>query len=233
MRATEAEASAPKPVRWSEFCREYADARWRTCAANTRESLADSLAAVSLAMVERGDGVPPDKDLRLAVRWAVVPGHRGEEPPAELKAAHDWLSMSDRPLIDLYDPKVFRDVLYRLGYRLDGKAFAGDTMRRRRRALDTALEYAVDVGALTDDPLQRQRGKRLGSNDAVDRRVLVNAVQGRQLLTAVSYIGSVHRSRGRRLVAFYAVMLYAALRPAEVVGLRFPTARCRRRPRTS
>ena len=45
-------------------------------------------------------------------------------------------------------------------------------------------------------------------------------VQGRQLLTAVSYVGSVHRNRGRRLVAFYAVMLYAGLRPAEAVGLR-------------
>jgi hypothetical protein len=53
----------------------------------------------------------------------------------------------------------------------------------------------------------------------VDRRVLENPVQGRQLLTAVSYVGSYHRNRGRRLVAFYAVVLYAALRPAEVIGL--------------
>jgi integrase len=57
-------------------------------------------------------------------------------------------------------------------------------------------------------------------NGKVDRRVLVNPTQGTQLLTAVSYVGSVHRNRGRRLVAFFAVMLYAALRPAEAVGLR-------------
>lgn len=60
----------------------------------------------------------------------------------------------------------------------------------------------------------------MGSDDVVDRRVLVNAVQGRQLLTAVSYVGSWHRNRGRRLVAFYAVLYYAGLRPAEAVGLR-------------
>lgn len=48
----------------------------------------------------------------------------------------------------------------------------------------------------------------------------MNAVQGVQLLTAVSYIGSVHRNRGRRLVAFFACLLFAALRPAEAVGLR-------------
>ncbi len=212
--------AAPEPARWFEFSREYAEARWRTSAAKTRESLADSFAAVSLAMVERGEGVPPDKDLRLAVRWAMVPEHCDEQPPVDLRSAYEWLCTSDLPVSALEDPKVFREVQYRLGYRLDGKPSAGDTVRRRRRALNTALEYAVDAGHLTSNPLQRSRGKRAGANDVVDRRVLVNAVQGRQLLAAVSYIGSYHRNRGRRLVAFYAVMLYAALRPAEVVGLR-------------
>ncbi|MFJ2635997.1 tyrosine-type recombinase/integrase [Streptomyces sp. NPDC087422] len=218
--AAAAEDAEPDPVLWFEFCREYAEARWRTSAAKTRESLADSLAAVSLAMVRQGEGMPSDKELRLAVRWAMVPAHRDERPPAELKPAYEWLSTSSRPVVDLGDPKVFREVMYRLGYRLDGKAAAGDTMRRRRRALNTALEYAIDAGILTENPLQRTKGKRLGSNDAVDRRVLVNAVQGRQLLAAVSYVGSWHRNRGRRLVAFYAVLLYAALRPAEAAGLR-------------
>jgi integrase len=223
VRAAEAaanEAEVTELARWFEFCREYAEARWRTSAAKTREGLADSFAAVSLAMVERREGVPSDEALRLAVRWAMVPAHRGEEPPDALKAAYEWLSTNDLSVSALEDPKVFREVTYRLDYRLDGKPSAGDTMRRRRRALNTALEYAVDAGLLTANPLQRTRGKRAGANDAVDRRVLVNPVQGRQLLTAVSYVGSHHRARGRRLVAFYAVMLYAGMRPAEAVGLR-------------
>jgi integrase len=78
----------------------------------------------------------------------------------------------------------------------------------------------VEAGALRENPLQSVRMARLSSKDAVDPRVLVNPIQGRQLLTAVSYVGSWHRKRGRRLVAFYAVMYYAALRPAEVVGIR-------------
>jgi hypothetical protein len=69
-----AEAAAPAPVRWLDFCGEYAEARWRTSAAKTREGLADSLAAVTLAMVTRGEAMPPDTELRLAMRWAVVPG---------------------------------------------------------------------------------------------------------------------------------------------------------------
>lgn len=215
-----AEAAAPEPMRWLEFCREYVGARWRTSAAKSRESIADSLAAVGLAMVTR-DGAPADEDLRRALRWAVVPAHQEDEPPADLKAAFEWLRTKSRAVSDLEDPKVFRDVQYRLSYRLDGKPSAGDTVRRRRRALNTALEYAVDAGLLDGNPLQRIKAKRTGSNDLVDRRVLVNAVQGRQLLTAVSYVGSWHRNRGRRLVAFFAVLLYAALRPAEAAGLRW------------
>jgi len=220
--ATEAAeaAEAKAPVRWFEFCRKYVAGRWRTSAAKSRESMADGLAAVALAMVQRRDGVPDDADLRLAFRWGIVPANAGQDPPAELKAAYDWLTTSDRPVVDLVDAEVFEDVQYRLSYRLDGIRAAGETYKRRRRALNTALEHAADVGELPENPLQRARRKRVGSDAVVDRRVLVNAVQGRQLLTAVSYVGSWHRNRGRRLVAFYAVLYYAGLRPAEAVGLR-------------
>ncbi len=213
-------AAAQETLRWFEFCRKYVAGRWRTSAAKTREGMADSLAAASLAMVRRGDGVPPDGQLRLAFRWGIVPANAGEDPPAELKAAYDWLTTADRPVLDMTDAEVFEDVLYRIGYKLDGTPAAGDTYRRRRRALNTALEHAVVSGELPENPLQRARRKRVGSNDVVDPRVLVNALQARQLLAGVSYVGSWDRCRGRRLVAFYAVLYYAALRPAEAVGLR-------------
>ncbi|WP_405869358.1 tyrosine-type recombinase/integrase [Streptomyces sp. NBC_00005] len=220
--AAEAVEAVDKPrLRWFEFCRKYVAGRWRTSAAKTREGMADSLAAVTLAMVGHGDGAPDDEDLRLAFRWSVVPANAGEKPPAELKAAYDWITTTGRPLGDLTNPEVFEGVLYRLSYKLDGTPAAGDTYRRRRRTLNTALEYAVVAGDLPENPLQRARRKHVGSNDVVDRRVLVNAIQARQLLTAVSYVGSWDRCRGRRLVAFYAVLYYAGLRPAEAVGLRW------------
>ncbi|MFD5860955.1 tyrosine-type recombinase/integrase [Streptomyces chartreusis] len=221
--AAEAAATSvePEPVlRWFEFCRKYVAGRWRTSAAKSREGMADALAAVALAMVKRGEGRPEDTDLRLAFRWGIVPANAEEDAPAELKAAYDWVTTADRPVVDLADADVFEDVLYRLSYLLDGTPAAGDTYRRRRRALNTALEHAVVVGALSENPLQRARRKHIGSNDTVDRGVLVNAVQARQLLTAVSYVGSWGRCRGRRLAAFYAVLYYAGLRPAEAVGLR-------------
>ncbi|WP_329290429.1 tyrosine-type recombinase/integrase [Streptomyces sp. NBC_01455] len=220
VRAAAEAAEVKAPLRWFEFCRKYIAGRWRTSAAKSRESMADGLAAVALAMVQRGEDVPADTDLRLAFRWGIVPANEGEEPPAELQAAYEWLTTWDRPVLDLSDPEIFEDVQYRLSYRLDGVRAAGETYKRRRRALNTALEHAVDLGELPENPLQRARRKRMGSDDVVDRRVLVNAVQGRQLLTAVSYVGSWGRKRGRRLVAFYAVLYYAGLRPAEAVGLR-------------
>lgn len=219
-RAVENTETGKASFDWFSFARDYLAGRWRESAAKSRESIADSLATVALAMVERNDDTPPDKDLRLALRWAVVPANKEAEPPRHLKEAYDWLSTASRPVTDLEKPEVLREVQYRLSFRMDGTTAAGDTFRRRRRALNAALEHAVDAGIFAENPLRRVRRKRLGAGDTVDPRVLVNPVQGRQLLTAVSYIGSWHRKRGRRLVAFYAVMLYAALRPAEAVGLR-------------
>ncbi|MEV6056992.1 hypothetical protein [Streptomyces sp. NPDC052107] len=138
-------ADAEPPVRWFEFCRKVhgravAYERSQDC-----EGMADDLAPVTLAMVKRGDGTPDDQSLRLASRWEIVPRARGS-PPAELKAVYDWVTMADRPLGDLADAEVFEDVLYRLSYKLDGIPAAGDTYKRRRRALNTALEHAVVVG---------------------------------------------------------------------------------------
>jgi hypothetical protein len=129
VRAKEEAASRRDPVRWFAFCREYMAARWRTSAAKTREGFADSLATVALAMVERGGGLPPDDELRLAFRWGVVPTNADAEVPGEFKEAFDWLDTASLPLESLNDPLTFRDVQYRLSYRLDGQPAAGDTFR--------------------------------------------------------------------------------------------------------
>ncbi|OEJ55932.1 integrase [Streptomyces agglomeratus] len=194
--------------------------RWRTAAAKTREGLADSLATVALAMMEDGKKAPTPSEARLAVRWAVVPAHKGEEPPPDLAAACIWLQNRSLPLSALTDPKVVRDVQYRLSFKLDDTPAAGETYKRRRRGFNTAMEYAIECGYLDENPLAGVKRMGSTSGDVVDPRVLVNSAQGTQLLTAVSYVGSVHRNRGRRLVAFFACQLYAAMRPAEVVGLR-------------
>jgi integrase len=103
---------------------------------------------------------------------------------------------------------------------LDGGKVAGDTYRRRRRGLNAAVEYAVEGKNLDENPLHHVKTKRVASDDRVDPRVVINHAQARELLTAVSYVGSWHRGRGRRLVGFFAVLHYAGVRPAEAVALR-------------
>ncbi|WP_327169825.1 site-specific integrase [Streptomyces subrutilus] len=220
VRAAAAKQNVRPDPTWWEFSREYMAVRWKTAAAKTREGLADSLATVAIAMTEDGAKAPTPEEVRLAVRWAVVPAHRGDEPPPTLVAPCDWLSRRSRPLSDLGDPRVLRDVQYRLSFKLDDTPAAPETYKRRRRGFNTAMEYAIESGYLDVNPLAGM--KRAGSvgGDVVDPRVLVNAVQGSQLLSAVSYVGSVHRNRGRRLAAFFGCLLYAAMRPAEAVGLR-------------
>jgi integrase len=88
------------------------------------------------------------------------------------------------------------------------------------QSLNTAVEYAVEVGELEGNPLQRVKVKRIAAITEVDPRVVVTHAQARELLAAVSYVGSWDRARGRRLVAFFAAMYYAGLRPAEATALR-------------
>ncbi len=213
-------ADAREELSWFAFCCEYMAMRWPTAAAKTREGIADGLAAVTLAMVEQDKSMPAVEELRLALRWAVVPANAELEPPAELEEAHHWLAKKSLFVSALEDPKILRDVQYRLSFKLDGTPAAGETFRRRHRALNTAVEYAVERKLLLENPLAGLKRAKTSSSDRVDPRVLVNKTQAAQLLAAVSYVGTWDRKKGRRLVAFYAVMYFAALRPSEAVGLR-------------
>ena len=210
-----------KTVRtWFDFCKSYVAVRWDGAAAKTRDSITDSLATAVVVMVEDGRDRPANRELRRAFLWAVLPANVSAEPPGEQEAALRWLRWRSLLLGALADPSVTRRVIHQLTITLDGRPAAGDTYRRRRRGLNAALEYAVELGELTENPLKRVKIKRVAADDHVDARVVVTHAQARELLTAVSYVGSWSRGRGRRLVAFFAALYYAGIRPAEAVALR-------------
>jgi hypothetical protein len=80
------------------------------------------------------------------------------------------------------------------------------------------LSYAVGRG-LDVNPLPRAAKmwtKPKTTEGIVDPRVVVNRRQADELLTAVSYQGPT----GPQLVAFFACLYFAGLRPAEAVELR-------------
>lgn len=218
--AAQAAAEKKKDPTWWEFSREFMKRRWRTAAAKTREGFADSLAAAALGMVPDGTDTPSLLAVRRAVRWVVVPAHAAEEPPPNLEKVCAWLAENSLPLSALAGAGIAEDVHYRLAYKLDGKLAAKDTYKRRRRGFNAAMAYAIQQGYLDENPIAGFERPATATSSPIDPRVLMNAIQGREFLTAVSYVGSVHRNRGRRLVAFFGCILYAAMRPAEVVGLR-------------
>ncbi|HXO11490.1 MAG TPA: hypothetical protein VN871_03905, partial [Mycobacterium sp.] len=96
-----------------------------------------------------------------------------------------------------------------------------------RVATRSVLGYAIEREELTANPLDRLKWKPPKVSEVVDRRVVVNPRQARALLIAVTYVGQQRRgphARGQRLMALYACMYFAALRPAEAAAPRLPPA---------
>src|SRR5260370_10622590 len=105
----------------------------------------------------------------------------------------------------------------------NGKAASATTIARKRSVFANVIRYALEKEEMRSNPLDRMSWKPPQVSEVVDRRVVVNPRQARELLTAVTYVGHQRRgphARGQRLMGCYACMYYAALRPAEVVGLR-------------
>jgi integrase len=100
--------------------------------------------------------------------------------------------------------------------RLDGKTAAASTARRHRTILANAMDYAIELGLLETNPIRALKWTLPKVSSQVDRRSVVNPRQARALLAAVRG----QQPSGPRLVAFFAVMYYAGLRPEEAINLR-------------
>lgn len=87
---------------------------------------------------------------------------------------------------------------------------------KRRRVLFNVVEYAVERDYLTANPLVGFKWKAPRRPAGVDRRSVVNPIQARTLLNAVRQT----KRSGPRLVAFFALMYFAALRPEEAANVR-------------
>lgn len=218
-------------VTWVEHVTEFTGMKWPRLAPNSRYSLAYSLAAVTVPLLPgkpgRG-GRPTDKDTRAAlVGWVLNPGARkqagtDEPPPADLADAVTWLGRNSPPVTALADPSVTRSVLDALARNMDGSKTAASSIARRHRAFHQALEYAVERGHLGANPLDRVKWYAEPTDDVVDPGVVVSLRQARALLAAVGGLANPRgpRSQGPRLRAFFALMYFAALRPAEVQLVR-------------
>ncbi len=208
-------------VSWYAFALRYLAMKWPHAAPNTRDGINESLTSVTMQLLGERPGRPSDETIRKALRnWAfVLPAPNDREVPNDVRNVLHWVSKASRPLVDLAEPATARAVLDSLKLKLDGTAAAAETVRRKRRTLVNAANYAVDLGELRENPITAVRWEKPKVSNQVDPRVVANPEQARNLLAAVSYVGGYRRARGRRLVGLFAAMYFGGLRPAEAVGL--------------
>ena len=201
---------------WLEFCLSYVDMKWPGAAPKTRDALIDALATIIPVVVgeEALDGMDRGT-LRGALRhFALAPASRELDRPPAAAAALRWLGKASLPVSEVGKPQHARAVLDAISVTQDGRAASATTIARKRSVFANVIRYAVELEELPSNPLDRLSWKPPKVSEVVDRRVVVNPRQARELLTAVTYVGQQRRgphARGQRLMALYACMYFAAL----------------------
>lgn len=207
---------ATNNMSWYDFCVSYVDMKWKRSAAHRRSNIAWTLVTVTPAMLATDRGKPDDKAMRVAMRKWGFNTIKRDTCPEEAALILKWLSRNTRPVSALADPAVTRALLDASATLLDGHAASAWTARGNRAVLDNAMEYAVELGLLTRNPIKVIKWKAPKTTNEVDRRSVVNHAQAQRLLAAVRD----QSPSGPLLVAFFGVIYYAALRPEEAVNLR-------------
>ncbi|MFF7797590.1 tyrosine-type recombinase/integrase [Streptomyces olivaceus] len=198
---------------WYVHARAHAARKWPTAAAKHRASIAESLAIATMALCPTGKGRPADDVLRRALyQWAFNAGRHGQEPPEAEANALMWVERNAPAVVDLDSAKRVRAVLEALAKKQDGKPAAANTFRRRRAVLSNCLRLAVEHELLPANPLHRVHWETPKAVEELDVRSVATPAQASALLEAVRAQGS----RGAHLVAFFACIYYAAMRPEEV-----------------
>jgi hypothetical protein len=202
---------------WYNFACKFVDMKWPHIAATTRRTPAEAMTALTVLMLKEARGRPDEKLIRRALsRWAFNTVKRDEaDRPEDVTTALHWLERNTRPVATLAKPEVLRSVLDGLTVKLDGTPAAPSVLSRRRKIFNTAIEYAVELSLLGSNPMPALKWKAPKPVLVVDRRSVPNPVQARTLLYAVRDSGR----NGRRLVAFFGCLYFAAMRPEEAVAL--------------
>lgn len=210
---------------WYEHACAYALMKWPRAAAKHRAGIAESLTIVTLTLVVSVKGMPDRALLRRALRtWAfqmcctadgIVARKDAEPIPDQESAALAWIARNSVKMAEVGASERMRAALTALSLRLDGKAAADNTFRRRRTTLNNALRYAVERDLLTANPLARIDWAPPETDDEVDFRYVPDPELARALIRAVGLQGA----RGSHLEAFFACLYYAAMRPSEAAAL--------------
>lgn len=205
-------------VTWYDLACRFVDMKWHSLAAKSRMSVADALATVTPALVTTTRGMPEQKTMRAVLySWAFNKESRtADEPDSEMAKAITWIRGNSLSVSALDEKdrrsELIRRALDTLSVTMDGRPAAATVVARKRAVFYSALGYAVELDILPANPLDKVRWKAPGTADVIDRRVVASPSQITKLLDAVT-------PDRPELVAFFACLYYAFLRPAEAAAL--------------
>ncbi|WP_329482249.1 hypothetical protein OG555_08470 [Kribbella sp. NBC_01484] len=201
---------------WFQHACEYVDIKWPHISPGHRRGISETLTQATLSLLVGERGKPDDALIRRALHsWAFSKTARdgrdvrSATPPKDLGHVIRWLNDNTVDLSEFEAASVTRRVLDALSIRQDGKAAAASTVARRRATFHGALQYGVELRFFAANPIDTVSWSSPKHDEEVDRRVVVNPTQARELLAAVRKIYP-------SLEAYYGCMYFAALRPAEV-----------------
>ncbi|HET7477753.1 MAG TPA: tyrosine-type recombinase/integrase [Dermatophilaceae bacterium] len=207
------------PHTWLAVATAFMDMKWPHASPRHRKGLAEALTQASLLLTRPGGDPPAPDELRRALyQWAFNTAARAgpldtAAPPDALAQPIGWIKRRSLPVTALTEPTTLRGVLAGLATRQDGRPAAAATTARKRSALFSVLDFAVEQGHLTKNPMEQLRVRTPRQLTTVDERTVVNRRQAVALLEAVA-------AAYPELEAFFACIYYAALRPGEVRHLR-------------
>ena len=204
---------------WYDHAVAFADMKWPTLQPGSRRCLATALASVTLAMTSQRRRRPdPELCIKALLNWSFNRTARAAgDPPAKYAEAIAWVRTHSLMVGALNHPQTLRSAFNATLMAPDGKTYAAITHRNRLKVLSGAIRYAIELGLLERNPLERISTRLPRTTKVVDRRVVVNPEQARKLIAAVNDIAG---GRGPRYVAYFATIYYAGLRPGEVLALR-------------
>ena len=231
----------PPPVvehPWWDWAQTYTDLKWPTLAPNSRQSTAEALTTVTMALLTGEQDQPSAVELRrVMMQWAfITPRRTAGGPPPDLAWAVAWFARNTVDVRDLADPVLTRSVLDALARKFDGAPAAATTTARKRAVFFNALELAVECGLLLVNPLPQIKWRAPKQAEAIDPACVINPEQARALLAAVAEVGAglgderrrkgmrkpvkrLREPKGAPLVAFFGCLYYAGMRPGEVIAL--------------
>ncbi|WP_329117437.1 tyrosine-type recombinase/integrase [Streptomyces sp. NBC_01465] len=210
-----ARESGASAVNWYGFAVQFADAQWARTAGNSRKVTAKVLMATTIALLRTEPTAFKPVDVRTALReFAFNKGRRKEAPP-EVVAILKWVERNTLTTAAWEDPIKIEEILQAVDTKLDGKRAAASSVKRNRRVLNVAMEYAIKHRILHSNSLPKGRGATPQTSNAVDRRALINPQRMARMLDRIR-----RRPRGgRRLYAYFATVYYTGPRPEEAVAL--------------